>query len=173
MTVFAARWCGGVPELPPQDCDWDCLLRIAIGIVSSGLRLLPGLPPQDWVWFHQGLKSSSMTKVTFCSCLIQRCWTRVPLHSSLSPQGVNLGRQFVRLTWQWWIAGDWWHNPQMGGFRLRMLVKGHYVILLNAVDESNLLVHHLLSLGPCHKTLGFQRFQGGYGALNNRVWIDN
>ena len=109
-------------RLPPG----DCLLRIAITsrIASSGLRLPPGLPPQDWVWFHQGLKSSSMTKVTFCSCLMHRCWTRVPLHSSLLPQGVNLGRQFVRLTWQWWIAGLWLHNPQMGGLRLRMLVNG-------------------------------------------------
>ena len=71
------------PGLPPQDCDYlqDCLLR-----------MLDLVPPRIKVFFYD--------KVTFCSCLIQRCWTRVPLHSSLPPQGVNLGRQFVKLTWQ-------------------------------------------------------------------------
>ena len=80
--------------------DWNCLLRIAIGIASSGLRL--GLPPQDCDWdlVPPRIKVFFYDKVTFCSCLIQRCWTRVPLHSSLPPQGVNLGRQFVKLTWQ-------------------------------------------------------------------------
>ena len=62
-------------RLPPGDCL---------------LRMLDLVPPRIKVFFYD--------KVTFCSCLIQRCWTRVPLHSSLSPQGVNLGRQFVKLT---------------------------------------------------------------------------
>ena len=37
--------------LPPQDCDWDCLLRIAITsrIASSGLGLVP---PRIKVFFY-------------------------------------------------------------------------------------------------------------------------
>ena len=98
--------------LPPQDCGYlQGIASSGLWIASSGLRLPPGLPPQDCDYLQDCLlrmldlvppriKVFFYDKVTFCSCLIQRCWTRVPLHSSLSPQGVNLGRQFVKLTWQ-------------------------------------------------------------------------